>query len=86
MENEILTVAFVIAITAFFKDKMGLKGWWVLLAAFLVLLFLTYIPVVIALYPPAAPWLTPLVRLITVVLAAVGSVDFVKMIRSPKPS
>lgn len=85
MENEILTVAFVIAITAFFKNKLGLKGWKVLLAAFIVLLLLTYIPVLIALFPAAAPWLEPIAKLITLFLAAAGSVDFVEMVRTPEP-
>ena len=84
MENPVMTVAFVVAITAFFKEQFGLTGWKVMLAAFAVLLVLTYVPVVIALFPQAEPFLTPLVQLIALFLTAAGSVDFIRQLRAGK--
>jgi hypothetical protein len=78
----ILTVAFVIAITSFFKTQLGLKGWWVILAAFVVLLVLLYIPLLIVQFPVAASYLDALWKVIVLLLTAAGSVDFVKEIRS----
>jgi len=79
----VLTVALIIAIVSFFKKNLGLTGWRVILAAFIVALFLTYIPVLATAFPLAAPWLTPLVNLIVLFLGAAGSVDFVTEIRKP---
>ena len=79
----VLTVALIVAIVSFFKKQFGLTGWKVILAAFVVALILTYIPVLSAAFPMAAPWLTPLVNLIVLFLGAAGSVDFVTEIRKP---
>jgi hypothetical protein len=80
----LITVALIIAITQFFRTQLNLTGWKVILAAFLVVLVLAYIPVLIAAFPTVAPWLEPLVNAIFLFLAAAGTVDFVKEIRSPK--
>lgn len=84
-DGMILTIALVLAITEFVKMQLDIKKkWLVWLVAGLIMLALTYLPVVIALFPEYAPWLTPLLNLIVVVLAAGGTVDFIKEIRSPK--
>ena len=83
LDNPVLTVAFVVTITSFFKKQLGLTGWKVLLAAFLVLAFITYVPVVVLQFPAAATWLTPLVNLVVFFLSAAGTVDFVNEVRAP---
>ena len=81
MENPVLTVAFIVALTAFFKEQFGLTGWKVLLAAFIVALFIAFLPLVSALVPAAAPWLNQLLQVIVLFLAAAGSVDFIRQLK-----
>jgi hypothetical protein len=81
MENPVLNVAFIVALTAFFKEQFGLTGWKVLIAAFGVALVIAFLPLVSALVPAAAPWLDQLLQVILLVLAAAGSVDFIKQIK-----
>jgi hypothetical protein len=80
--NEILTVAIIIAITAFFKKQLGLSGWRVLLAAFIVALFLGLEPVIVSTFPVIAPWLSAVVNVIVLFLTAAGSVDFITAVRT----
>lgn len=72
-----IDAAFLIAITAFFKEQLGLQGRSVLVAAFLVGLALFLSPQIIAALPAAGPWLEGVVNFIKLYLAACGSVDFV---------
>lgn len=73
----VIDVALIITIVAFFKKQLGLTGWKVLLAAFLVALFIGLAPVVAAAFPVIAPWLTTTVNVVGLFLVASGSVDFV---------
>ena len=82
LENSVLSVAFIIAITAFFKKQLGLTGWKVLLAAFLVALFIGLVPVVVAIFPVVAPWLTATVNVVVLFLTAAGTMDFVIAVRT----
>jgi hypothetical protein len=81
MENPILTVAFVVAITAFFKEHLGLTGWKVMLAAFLTAMVLAFLPLLASTFPQAAPWLNQFVQVVILFLTAAGTVDFVKQLR-----
>ena len=81
-DNVILTVAFIVAVTQFFKTQIGLTGWSVLLAAFLVALVIGLVPVVVAAFPLIAPWLTAVVNVIVLFLSAVGTYDFVMEVRT----
>ena len=80
--NSVLTVALVIAIVTFFKTQLKLKGWAVLVAAFLITLFIAFVPPLISLAPAAEPWLVPLVNVIVLFLAAAGTQDFVMEVRT----
>lgn len=71
----ILDVAFVIAVTAFFREQFGLKGKAVIGVAFLVTLIIGYVPLVSELFPNIAPWLRVLVGTFSLFLAAAGSWD-----------
>lgn len=76
--DQILTVAFILTAAAFFTKVFGLKGYWSLLAAFLVGVAALWYPLLLAAYPSLVPWLDPVVKLIAVVVAASGSYDFAK--------
>lgn len=76
--DQILTVGFILAASAFFTKVFGLKGYWSLLAAFLVGVAALWYPLLLASFPAAAPWLDPVIKLIAVVVAASGSYDFAK--------
>lgn len=81
-ESPILTVALIVAITSFFKKQLGLTGWRVLLVAFLVSLIIGLSPVIIAAFPPAAPWLTAFLGVVVLFLTAAGTVDFISEVRN----
>jgi len=81
-EITILTVGFIIATTQFFKTQLGLTGWKVLLAAFIVALLIGLVPVIITAFPVAAPWLNAVVNVIVLFLSAVGAYDFVMEVRT----
>lgn len=71
----VLDVAFVIAVTAFFREQFGLKGKAVIGVAFLVTLIIGYVPLISELFPNVAPWLRVLVGTFSLFLAAAGSWD-----------
>jgi hypothetical protein len=77
MDNPILTVAFIIMITSFFKERLGLSGWKVLLAAFIVALLIGLVPVIVVTFPVVAPWLSVVANVVVLFLTAAGTVDFV---------
>lgn len=74
----VLDAAFIIAAVAFFKTQMALTGRWVLLAAFIVVLFVAIEPPVVALFPAGAAIITAVVDAVKLFIVAAGSVDFVK--------
>lgn len=73
--DEILTVAFIIAVTAFFKEQFGFTGKSALAAAFLVALIVGLAPLVGSAFPPLAPWIEQVIKIIVLFLSAAGSVD-----------
>ncbi len=82
LENPILTVAFVVAITAFFKKQFGLADKLALLAAFLTSVFVGFVPLLGTLLPAFAPWLESLTNVIVLFLSAAGSYDFIIAVRT----
>jgi len=72
----VIDVAFVIAVTAFFKERLQLQGWRVLLAAFVVTLLFNIAPLVAQSFPNFSPWLDAVLRTIWLFIVAAGSVDF----------
>jgi hypothetical protein len=78
----VLTIAFVIAVTAFVKKQFALTGWKVLLAAFIIVLVVALIPLIAASYPPVAPWVNTIGIVIVLFLSATGTTDFVTDIRT----
>lgn len=81
LEEPILTVAFIVAVTAFIKTQLGLSGWKAMLIAFLVALVVGLVPVFVATFPVVAPWLTALVNVIVLFLTAAGSYDFIMSVK-----
>lgn len=73
-----LTVAFIVAVTAFFKEQFGFSGRASLAAAFGVSLVVGLAPTLAAAVPALAPWITQLVSIIIMFVAAAGSVDAIK--------
>ena len=71
----VLDAALMLAITAFFKEQLGLKGKWVLLTAFLVGGFIWFAPLLIETFPKSATWLTALITFVEFYLGVVGSFD-----------
>jgi hypothetical protein len=82
MDNPILTVAFIVMITSFFKKQLALTGWKVLLAAFVVALVVGLVPVAIAAFPTIASWLAAILNVIVLFLTAAGSMDFIIAVRT----
>lgn len=72
----VIDVAFVIAVTAFFQERFSLKGWLVLIAAFVVTLLFNIAPLVAQALPAFSPWLDAVLRTIWLFVVAAGSVDF----------
>lgn len=72
---EILTIAFVLAATAFFKAQFGLNGKIALLCAFLVALTVGLAPLVGGLLPATAPFVDVLIKVVVLFLGAAGSYD-----------
>ena len=82
MEITVLDVAFVVAVTAFFKTQFGWEQKFALLAAFVVSLVVGLAPQVAATLPAFAPWIESFLRVVVIFLSAAGSYDFtVELIR-----
>jgi hypothetical protein len=81
----VLDVALILTITAFFKKQLGLSGWKVLVAGFVVALIIGLAPVFIATFPAAAPWLATVVNVIILFLAAAGSFDLAVDVKTATP-
>ena len=73
--SEILTVAFIIAVTAFFKQQFGFSGKTALACAFVVSLLVGFAPLIGTLLPASAPFITVLINTIVLFLSAAGSYD-----------
>jgi hypothetical protein len=77
-----LDVAFVVAAVGFFKTQFALKG----PAAFVVSALVEVAPSLAALVPAAAPFITGLVSVVALFIAAAGSFDTVKeLVKLAKP-
>ena len=75
--NEILTIAFVLAAAAFFKQQFGLSGKGALLCAFLVSLAIGLAPLIGGLLPIAAPFVDVLIKVVVLFIGAAGAYDAV---------
>jgi uncharacterized membrane-anchored protein len=73
--TDILTVALIVAITAFFKKQLKLTGWRVLLATLVVAMVVGLAPLAAASFPLLAPWIERVILVVTLFLAAAGSYD-----------
>lgn len=73
---EVGTVAFVIAVVAFFTNLFNLHKNKALALAFVVALVYGYAPIVSDLLPTVAPFITVLLETVKLFLAAAGGYDF----------
>lgn len=73
--NIVIDIAFVVAVTAFFRERFALKGWRVLSVAFVVTLLFNIAPLVAQAFPDISPWLDAALRTIWLFVVAAGSVD-----------
>jgi hypothetical protein len=81
-----LDVAFVVAAVGFFKTQFALKGPAALGCAFVVSALVEVAPSLAALVPAAAPFITGLVSVVALFIAAAGSFDTVKeLVKLAKP-
>lgn len=80
MENVLLDVAWVAAITAFVKQQFGTSGKGTLLVAVLAGMFAAFEPLVAASFPVAAPWLDAFIKGLGLAIGAAGSVDLLKQV------
>jgi hypothetical protein len=70
-------IAFLVAITGFFKQQFNVTGKAILLVAFAVGIVLWFLPDIELLLPAAASWIEKLLEFIKLFLASVGSFDVV---------
>jgi hypothetical protein len=82
--NEVLTVALIIAVTAFFKEQFGFSGKAALACAFGVALLVGIAPLLGTQFPTLAPWIEQVLKVIVLFLSASGSVDAIKQLRSTR--
>lgn len=73
----VIDVAFVVAVTAFFRERLQLKSYKVLACAFGVALLFNFAPLISATLPAIAPWLDAVVKTIWLFVVSAGSVDLV---------
>lgn len=71
----VIDITFVLAAVAFFKDRLNLKGNYVLLAAFVAVLFLAFLPDLVALAPQSAYAVEKIVFIVKLFLTAPGLWD-----------
>ena len=76
--DTVLDVAFVLAVTAFFKAQFNLEQGKALLAAFCVALAFSFAPQIAVYLPTAAPFIDGLLKTFTLFLGAAGSYDAIK--------
>ncbi|RIK31148.1 MAG: hypothetical protein DCC56_02875 [Anaerolineae bacterium] len=73
---QVIDVAFVIAVVAFFRERVQISGYRALIAAFAVAVLFNIAPIVAQSFPVISPWLDALLNSIVLFIAAAGSVDF----------
>lgn len=81
LENPVLSVAFVIAATQFFKTQLSLENRLALLCAFIVSLIVGLVPVAAASFPTIAPWVNTVVAVIGLFISGAGSYDIIMAVR-----
>ncbi len=75
--NFVIDVAFVIATVAFFKNRANLKGWNAIAMAFVTVLFLVFLPDLVALFPASQYAVEKIVMIVKLFLSAPGLYDAV---------
>lgn len=73
--NFVIDVAFVIAAVAFFKNRAGLKGWSAIATAFASVLFVAFLPDLVALFPGSEYAVVKIVTIVKLFLSAPGLYD-----------
>ena len=68
-------IAFVLMITAFFKQQFGVTGKPMLALTFVVALVLWFLPDLEAMLPAAAVWIEKFIELVKLFLASMGAFD-----------
>ena len=76
--TEILSVAFVIATVAFFKEQFKLQGNQALTCAILVCTIISIAPILAQSVPPLTPYLMAAINVLKLFFAAAGSYDAAK--------
>ena len=74
--EQVVDIAFVIAITAFFKEQFGLVGKATIGVAFLVGVVMWGLPILTTAFPVAAPYINSFLLFLKVWLGAMGTADF----------
>lgn len=77
MEITVIDITFVLAVVAFFKERANLKGWYSIGAAFLAVLFIAFLPDIVALFPQAQAAVDKIVFIVKLFLTAPGIFDLV---------
>lgn len=75
MEITVIDVTFVLAAVAFFKEHANLKGWYAIGAALVAVLFVAFLPDLVALFPQAQQAVDKIVFIIKLFLTAPGLFD-----------
>jgi hypothetical protein len=78
----ILSVAFVVAAVAFFKQQFGLRKWGAIGCAFVVSLLVAFYPSILEAFPLAAPYIETVAKVVTIFLAAPGVFDLAVDLKS----
>jgi hypothetical protein len=81
----VLDAAFVLAVTAFFKQQLEISGKAALLCAFATALLLSFAPILALQFPMLAPWIEAVVRTFVVFLSAAGGYDALQQFRQHPP-
>lgn len=83
--NFVLDAAFVLAVTAFFKQQFEISGKLALLCAFVTSLILSFAPLLALQFPMLAPWIEQLVKTFVIFLSAAGGYDALQQFRQRPP-
>jgi len=81
----VLDAAFIIAVTAFFKQQLEISGKAALLCAFVTALVLSFAPLLALQFPALGPWIEATVKTFIVFLSAAGGYDALQQFRQNPP-
>lgn len=76
--NIVIDIAFIVAVTAFFRTQLVLKGWRVLALAFGVTLLFNVAPLIALYLPKISPWLDVVLKTFWLFVTAAGSFDAIR--------